>query len=99
MPFARSYLVLLTLVALLLQGLVAHPVSARQCLRVQASEYCVEMSNPVAKFADHTAPAPALLPAEALQDHPEATKSIFAQTALMGGAQTDAGPQRRPPRL
>lgn len=98
MSFVRRLVTLLTLVALLLPGLLAQPVAARQCLRIQAVEHCIEMGNPVAKFADHAAPTPALLPEEVQPALPQATRHDWVVQAEPMSAQAEALPRLRPPR-
>ena len=98
MSFTRRLVTMLTLVALLLPGLLAHPVSARQCLRVMAEVHCIEMANPVAKFADHAAAPLALLPEEAQLARPALSRQDLAGQTGQLKAQAKGAPRLRPPR-
>lgn len=95
----RRLVALLSLVVLLLQGIAAQPVTTRLCLRAEASEHCIAMANAVARYGDHAAPTPALLPAEiAPPMRPEPQRAALAAPDWRQAAQTERGPQIRPPR-
>lgn len=99
MPVLRRTLVMLTLMTLLLQGLLAQPVSARQCLRLQAVEHCVQPGHHIASFGELPASAPALLPAGIVIPSRAASKTAIVSLDLMRKTQTEVAPRTKPPRV
>lgn len=95
----RRLVALLSLAVLLLQGIVAQPVTTRLCLRAETGEHCIAMANAVARYGEHAAPIPALLPAEiAPPARPQPQGLTLSAPDWRQAAQTERGPQIRPPR-